>query len=152
MPRKNYLVRTLALVFLATMAAVMIAVPIQIRPVQATDRGFNLLGFINGWNFSTTSNPIITVKQFDTVTINAKPGDNASHQWFLDLDNNGVADCSPGPDICGATFSTSNAPALTFQDTFAVSTFTYYCSIHPGTMHGHFTTQLLAVGGARYAE
>ena len=144
--------RITLLVILAFTSITLLETSFTIRPVQATARGINLLGFVSAWNASTTGNPTLTVVQGDLVTINAKPGDGAPHQWFLDVDNNGVADCSPGPDICGAQFSTSNASPLTFTVAFAMSsyTFTYYCAVHPGTMHGSFTAIATGGGGRGY--
>ena len=154
MSNSHSIVRITFLMFLILLTFLLIEVPLGLRPVQATTRGFNLLGFISGWNSSTTSNPTIIVLQGDSVTINAKTGDGATHQWFLDVNNDGTAECSPGPDICGSFFSTSNAPPLTFQAGFAPNayTLTYFCSVHPGTMHGQFTVKQLLVGGDRYAD
>ena len=142
------------LVFMIILSGILIDASITIKPVRAATVGFNLLGFISAWNSSTTPNPTLTVLQGDLVTINAKPGDGATHQWFLDVNGDGTAECSPGPDICSSTFSTSGAPPVTFQVSFAPKayTLTYFCSIHPGTMHGSFTAKQLLAGGARYAD
>lgn len=143
------------LVLLIFTSILLLEASFTVRPVQATARGFNLLGFVAAWNSSSNANPPLTVAQGDIITINAKVGDGAPHQWFLDVDQNGVADCSPGPDICGGSFSSSNAPALTFTAASSATsyTLTYYCAVHPGSMHGSFTAlSLTNVGGARYAD
>lgn len=155
MPSIKLVTKTLSVVLLIGLISILAGLPLpSIHQAHGTTRGFALLGFIAAWNSSTTPNPTITVVAGDPVTINPMPGDGVSHQWFLDLDNNGVADCSPGPDICSGTFSTASPPPVAFTPSLvpATTTFTYYCSIHPGTMHGHFTIQALLVGGARYAD
>jgi hypothetical protein len=147
--------KTLSIVLLVGLISVLTGFPLlTVHRANGTSRGFNLLGFIAAWNSSTTPNPTITVVAGDSLTIIPKPGDGATHQWFLDLDNNGAADCSPGPDVCSSFFSTSSPPPVVFTADLQPKTvtFTYFCSVHPGTMHGQFTIQVLAVGGARYAE
>ncbi len=152
MLRIKLVTKTISIVLLVGMVSVLAGVPLpSIHQAHGTDRGFNLLGFIAAWNSSTTPNPTINVVAGDSVTINPKPGDGAPHQWFLDLDNNGVADCSPGPDICSATFTTSSPPPVVFTVSFG-PTFTYYCSVHPGSMHGQFTAQVGTAGAHRYAD
>ena len=150
------LTKTLVIVLLIGIIPLVMNLPLpSIRLAQGISRNLSLLGFIAAWNSSTTPNPAITVVQGDSITLSPKPGDGVSHQWFLDVNNNGLADCSPGPDICSATFTTSSPPPVVFTASFAPSTYTltYFCSVHPGTMHGQFTAKLLnVVGGDRYAR
>ena len=149
------LAKAIVIILLIGIIPVLANLPLpSIRLAHGISRNLSLLGFIAAWNSSTTPNPTITVIQGDLITLSPKPGDGVSHQWFLDVNNNGVADCSPGPDICSATFSSSSPPPVIFTAGFgpAAYTLTYYCSVHPGTMHGHFTAMLLTVGGDRYAD
>ena len=146
--------KTSIIVLLICLSIVVIEFPLGIRSVHATTRTVNLLGFVAAWTSSTNANPPLTVFQGDIVTINAKVGDGVTHLWFIDINQNGVADCG-GPDICSSSFSTSNAPPVSFTvpNESASYTINYYCAIHPGTMHGSFTARSLTnVGGARYAE
>lgn len=155
MPHPKSLIKTPFIVLLIFLSIVLIEVPLGVRPVQATTRSLNLLGFVPAWNSSTNANPPLKVLQGDIITLTAKAGDGAPHQWFLDVDNNGVADCSPGPDICSASFTTNDAPPITFTVATASApyTLTYYCAVHPGSMHGSFTAlSLTNAGGDRYAE
>jgi hypothetical protein len=147
--------KTLVIIFLIGLIPLVINLPLpSIRLAQGVSRNLSLLGFIAAWNSSTAPNPTITVVQGDLITLSPKPGDGVSHQWFLDVNNNGIADCSPGPDICSATFSTSSPPPVAFNAGFAPATYTltYYCSLHTGTMQGHITAILLTGGGDRYAD
>jgi len=149
------LTKTLVIVLLIGIIPLVMNLPLpSIRLAQGISRNLSLLGFIAAWNSSTIPNPTLTVVQGDSITLSPKPGDGISHQWFLDVNNNGVADCSPGPDICSATFSSASPPPVAFTAAFAPAayTLTYYCSVHPGTMHGHFTAMLLTGGGDRYAD
>ncbi len=151
------LTKTLIIIFLIGIIPLLVNLPVlSIRLARGISRNLSLLGFTAAWNSSTNPNPTITVVQGDSITLSPKPGDGASHQWFLDVDNNGVADCSPGPDICSATFSSTSPPPVVFTASSAPApyTLTYYCSIHPGSMLGHFTAMLLnnEGGGHRYAD
>lgn len=148
-------VKTYFIVLLVLLGIVLIEIPLGVRLVQASTRSLNLLGFVPAWNSSTNANPPLRFLQGDIITLTAKAGDGQPHQWFLDVDNNGVADCSPGPDICSASFTTNDAPPITFTVATASApyTITYYCAVHPGSMHGTFTAlSLTNAGGARYAE
>jgi FtsP/CotA-like multicopper oxidase with cupredoxin domain len=96
-----------------------------------------LIGFVNAWNFSSSKpNPTITVTQGDTLTIQLSSGDGAPHRFFLDVDRNGpTADC-PGADVCSSFFPPSST--FSFTVNFIPGTYTYYCSVHPGSMFGFF--------------
>ena len=149
------LTKILCVIVLVAIIPLLMNLPLPSVPLaHGISRNLSLLGFIAAWNSSTIPNPTLTVVQGDSITLSPKPGDGISHQWFLDVNNNGVADCSPGPDICSATFSSASPPPVAFTAAFAPAayTLTYYCSVHPGTMHGHFTAMLLTGGGDRYAD
>jgi len=150
------LTKTIVVVLLIGLIPLLVNLPLpSVRLAQGISRNLTMLGFVAAWNSTTNPNPAITVVQGDSITLSPKPGDGVSHQWFLDVDNNGVADCSPGPDVCSGTYSTSSPPPVVFTASFAPApyTLTYYCSVHPGSMHGQFTVTLLnQVGGARYAD
>jgi hypothetical protein len=150
------LTKILVIIVLISLIPLLFNLPLpSVRLAHGISRNLSLLGFVAAWNSSTNPNPAITVVQGDSITLSPKPGDGAPHQWFLDVDNNGVADCSPGPDICSATFTTSSPPPVVFTASSAPTsyTLTYYCSVHPGSMQGRYNAlNLNNVGGDRYAD
>ncbi len=111
-----------------------------VEKVHAANVSINLIGSIAAWNSSSTNpNPTITVKQGDTVTMSLSSGDGAPHRFLLDMDKNGAgtADCGTS-DPCSAQFTTSTSFTFT-AGTFG--TYTYYCTVHPGSMFGTFVIQ-----------
>jgi hypothetical protein len=80
------------------------------------------------------------VTEGDTLTVSLKSGDGITHQFFVDVDRNGVfPDCSLA-DKCSSFFG-APYPAqttYTFNVDFPPGTYTYYCSIHPFSMVGTF--------------
>jgi len=83
-----------------------------------------------GWNGTTSKpNPPITVAQGDIVSIALSTGDAFSHEFQLDLDNDGgeSADCGT-TDPCSQPFP----PTTTFMFTVMANpaTYTYYCTFH----------------------
>ncbi len=114
--------------------------------VHAATRTIVLVGTVAGWNVSTNKNPTISVTQGDTITVQLSATDT-THQFYVDVDRNGVADCpnppTSSPDKCSAFFSPGSPTSFTFTVDFAASTtpYTYYCSIHPATMLGSFIVQ-----------
>ena len=118
----------------------------RIPEAAAIGRTITLVGFFQGWNATSVSNPTITVNQGDVITLQLSSGDGITHQWFVDVDKNGPAADCPGADICSSAFSASTT--LTFTVSFAPSTYTYYCILHPTTMLGQFIVNpSTAVGG-----
>src|SRR5439155_933127 len=97
--------------------------------------------YASGWNGTTNPNPTIAVEQGDTVTIVWSNGDSGVyHQFLLDIDKDGtdMSDCSPSADPCTGVTTTGGTV------TFTASTdgsFTYYCTVHPGSMKGMFIVQ-----------
>ena len=68
-----------------------------------------------------------------------------THQFYVDVNKNGVPDCpnppTSSPDKCSAPFSSSSPTSFTFTVDFPTGSYMYYCSIHPGSMLGTFTVQ-----------
>ena len=112
----------------------------SIQKVQAASRAISLIGNYNGWNFSGTKNPTITVTRGDSVTVMLSSVD-INHLFFVDVNNNGVADCTSGPDKCSSNFGPSSPTNFPFTIDFASGTYTYYCQYHPVNMRGSFIVQ-----------
>ena len=158
MQRLGYLV--LALV--ATLSVSLIVFPSgthlfpSISDANAAAVSMVLTGCVNtsgscinvGWNGTTSKpNPIITVAQGDVVSIRLSTGDAISHQFQLDVDNDG----GEATD-CGTVDPCSNPVPPTTTFTFTVmanpGTYTYYCTFHTLQMHGMFIVNPSAtVGG-----
>ena len=140
----------LILIALSLSALASTAVNIPPRAAASSTPTISLIGFVNAWNFSSsTHNPTITVTQGDTLTIQLSSGDGAPHRFFVDVDRNGpTADC-PGADVCSAFFPPSSM--FTFAVNFTPGAYTYYCSVHPGSMFGSFVvlSPFGASGGGR---
>lgn len=101
----------------------------------------SLRGFAStGWNGSSTNkNPTITANAFDTIRITISSGDAIPHQFLLDGDRDGkipITDCLT-PDPCSNQVPPSTTYVFTVAN-LASGTYTYYCTIHPGTMLGSF--------------
>jgi len=98
-----------------------------------------------GWGTSSGSEsnpgPTLTVNQGDSVTITLHSTDGVEHEFFIDLNNNGVWDTGE-PE--SAAFNSTTT--LTFTASQA-GTFTYYCLIHPTVMKGTFVVQSPAAPG-----
>ena len=105
--------------------------------VQASSLTIHLNGFVNAWNSSTTSNPTITVNKGDTVTISLTSSDGIPHRFLLDMDNDGAADTADciTVDPCSANFPPDTSTSFTAGNP---GTYTYFCTIHPATMHASF--------------
>lgn len=90
-----------------------------------------------GWiNPSGVANPPITVTQGDTVSLTLVSGDSMPHQFYVDVDKNGVPDCST-VDPCSKQIPPMTT--FTFTVNFVPSTYTYYCLFHQFSMFGTFT-------------
>jgi plastocyanin len=86
----------------------------------------------SGWN-GTIPGPAMTVNLGDTVALTLVSADQNSHQFFVDYNGN----ASPNP---GEPTSPIFSGTTTYVFTANVNgTFNYYCSFHPGEMHGTFT-------------
>ena len=62
-----------------------------------------------GWNGTGTTGPTITIYSGDTVNLLLSSTDSATHQWFVDYNNNGVLDANEAA-TASATF---NSPTFT---------------------------------------
>ncbi len=112
--------------------------PIRIIPsVHAGTVTITLIGSLNGWNYSQPSgtNPTITVRDTDNVFLTLRSAD-VQHQFYVDVNGNGIPDCNT-TDLCSASFnSTSPANYGWIAGVLPQGTYTYYCSYHPVPMHG----------------
>ncbi len=109
-------------------------------PARAASVPISLYGSATaGWGTSSASEsipgPTLTVSQGDSVTITLKSTDGATHEFFIDYNNNGALDAG---EPVSSTFT--NTTTLTFTANQAGS-FTYYCLIHPSAMKGTFIVQ-----------
>lgn len=112
-----------------------------VQKVNAVSRSITLVGSYSAWNLSSSSpNPTITVTQGDSVILSLSSADSITHQFFVDVDKNQVADCASA-DKCSPVFSTSTPISYPFTVDFTSGTYTYYCYYHQGTMHGTFIVQ-----------
>ena len=66
---------------------------------------------VSGWN-QTTAGPSLTVVSNDTVTLMLRSSDGATHQWFIDFNNNGLLDANE-----------TSSPAFSSTTTFLNFTF-----------------------------
>src|SRR2546428_685392 len=72
---------------------------------RATSVNLSLIANFNGWNYSqpTGKNPTITVLETDNVYISLSASDAQQHQFYVDMDRNGVNDCA-FRDLCSGVF------------------------------------------------
>jgi hypothetical protein len=86
-----------------------------------------------GWN-GTIPGPNLVASIGDTVALALSSADGYPHRFFVDVNNNGVPDCTSGPDKCQPTsfMSTASYSFPVDSATFtAGSSYHYYCAIHP---------------------
>lgn len=62
-----------------------------------------------GWNGTSTTGPSITIYSGDTVNLVLSSTDSATHQWFVDYNNNGAMDAN---EVATAS-ATFNSPTFT---------------------------------------
>ena len=103
---------------------------------------FWLTATTNGWNYSKPSgvNPTITVYDGQTVTIHLNTTDppGTQHQFYLDVDKNGVPDCST-QDMCSGSFDrTVNVGVFWIGGSVPDGTYHYYDSYYPVVSNGTF--------------
>lgn len=116
------------------------AAPATVSPAAAYT--FSLYGAVNGgWGLSANSitepGPSLTMFVGDTVTLNLFANDSTTHTWYIDLNKNNLNDT--GDMSAGAFSSPTAAHAFTFTVPNKPGTYTYYCEIHPTSMHGALT-------------
>ncbi len=109
-------------------------------------RTITLDGRLTGWNGTTLMpNPTIPLVEGDSVSLALSSGDGATHQFYVDVNRNMIAEGSRcndslvGPDKCSAVFPPSRTYNFTVD--FAPGTYVYYCWYHPGAMFGNFVVQ-----------
>lgn len=93
---------------------------------------------VNGWGLTPTTistpGPTLVVTTGEQLDLHLYSHDGVTHTWFLDLNNNSVADSG---EAISSPFNSTTGPIwfnLTVSQT--PGTYTYRCSIHPGTMWG----------------
>ncbi|HEV8595913.1 MAG TPA: CARDB domain-containing protein [Thermoplasmata archaeon] len=100
---------------------------------------FDLFGSVaQGWGLTqgsmTIPGPNVTVDEGDEVTIHLHSADSLPHKFYVDYDGDGSPD---GGEPQSGFFT--DAETITFTaDT--PGDFTYFCSVHPATMFGSWTT------------
>ena len=138
---------TLALTILLVGSALVLALPptaaSSATPAPAAaSYSINLYGAVlEGWGLSPNSisqpGPSLTLFVGDTVTVHLYSNDSATHTWFIDLTKDNANDTG---DISSTSFSSSTVPLnFTFTVPNSPGTYTYYCEIHPSSMHGSIT-------------
>ncbi len=116
----------------------------EVRASSPLHKTFVLIGFAAlNWNATGSKpGPSLTVFDGDLVTILFNSGDNLFHTWFLDLNNNGIAD--PGEpnsfpiEATSSTFVNFTFTPKTGTNIPSPGNFTYRCGVHPGSMFGTF--------------
>ena len=78
-----------------------------------------------------TVNPTITIPHGELLNITTSSGDGKQHEFYVDVDGNGVRDYPVDPIA-------DSAPSTTTLGYFAPGTYTYYDVNYPATMHGTF--------------
>jgi hypothetical protein len=131
--------RKAVLALLITLFVGVSAVSVNVHIAKASAvRNFTLYGdFSAGWGFTasniTSPGPTISVEQGDVVNLTLISHDGALHQFLVDYNGNEAHD-SGEPE--SPQFSTS--PIQYSFNASVNGTFTYWCPIHLGKMHGPF--------------
>jgi hypothetical protein len=110
---------------------------------HATRVSLSLFANFNGWNYSqpTGKNPTITVLETDNVYISLSAADTQQHQFYVDMDRNGVNDC-PFRDLCSGVFnSTSPTTRGWSSGIIPEGTYHYYDSYSQATTNGTLIIQ-----------
>ncbi len=110
--------------------------PLKISIVQkanATALAVSLVGYAStGWiGADGTVNPTITILHGELLNITTSSGDGKLHEFYVDVDGNGIRDYPVDPIA-------DSAPSTTTLGYFAPGTYTYYDVNYPATMHGTF--------------
>src|SRR5947208_919864 len=140
--KRAHLLQAASATFILAVAILLLPPGTIFQTAHASTVTIHLVAYYaSGWNGTTNPNPTIAVEQGDTVTIVWSNGDSGVyHQFLLDVDKDGtdVSDCSPSADPC--TGVTTTGGTVTFKASTDGS-FTYYCTVHPGSMKGMFIVQ-----------
>ncbi|OGS47712.1 MAG: hypothetical protein A3K66_02245 [Euryarchaeota archaeon RBG_16_67_27] len=124
-------------VAVAALAASPADFALSARPHPAAARSFPLFGSLAGWGTTSGSisspGPTLAVVLGDEVTITLNSADGRPHNWLLDYDGDTNEDAG---EPLSNVFSGS-PEVLTFTATTA-GTFTYWCTVHFGSMFGAF--------------
>jgi hypothetical protein len=110
---------------------------------HATSVNLSLIANFNGWNYSrpTGKNPTITVLETDNVYISLSASDTQQHQFYVDMDRNGVNGC-PFRDLCSGVFnSTSPTTRGWSSGVIPIGTYHYYDSYNQATTNGTLIIQ-----------
>jgi hypothetical protein len=142
MSKQRRILVSVALILLIGVLSIPIAPLRQVSASGPAHRTFHLIGFAAlNWN-STTPGPLMTVFDGDLVSILFSSGDGLIHTWYLDVNNNGIAD--PGePNSFPIEATSSTFVNFTFTPKIGTNipaggNFTYRCGVHPGSMFGAF--------------
>src|SRR2546426_1885016 len=116
---------------------------VQPGPYPATAR-INLVASTNGWNVSQPSgpNPTITIRWVQNVFINFSSVDPPAvyHQFYIDIDKNGVPDCT-GQDYCGLRYDSTQVTESYWGGSWSAlppGTYHYYDINYPSVSNGTF--------------
>jgi hypothetical protein len=110
---------------------------------HATSVNLSLIANFNGWNYSqpTGKNPTITVLETDNVYISLSASDTQQHQFYVDVDRNGVNDC-PFRDLCSGVFNSTSPTTRGWSSGIVpVGTYHYYDSYNQATTNGTLIVQ-----------
>ena len=135
---------TWALIVIILSSPVIIPRQYRLHDANATSFSISLVGSVSGWNFSepSGSNPIIKAQSGEGLTFQLTSTDTF-HRFYVDVNKDGTPECT-GVDKCSAQFNATSPTTYSFSVGFGAGNYTYYCSIHPNTMHG--TSQVLHPG------
>jgi len=97
----------------------------------------------DGWGLTPSTlgkpGPTLTVTTGEALDLHLFSQDGATHTWFVDVNNDSSVGASE-PESTG--FNSTTGPIwYNLTVTLAPGTYTYRCSIHPGTMWGELVVQ-----------
>jgi hypothetical protein len=110
---------------------------------HAASVNLSLVANINGWNYTQPSgkNPTITVLETESVFISFTASDTQQHQFYIDVDSNGLPDCLTR-DLCSGVFnSTSPTVRGWAPGVIRVGVYHYYDSLHQASTNGTLIVQ-----------
>ncbi len=130
--------RKIILLVIVALVAATFGMAGNTEKVKADTVNFRLYGSAGGgWGFASNTisspGPTITVTQNDYVNLTLVSQDGFPHQFFVDYNNNSVADAGEpaSPQFSGTIVFGFNATNS--------GNFTYRCNFHPSIMFGMFT-------------